>query len=191
VLSFGGSKLLSAGRGGAILTNRLDAYQRARVKQFRGNTVGPLSELQAVALQPQLDQLRARHAKRLGNVAVVRRRLHDVPGLRLFENRAAEGDPAYYKVGFQFDAGTFGLSRARFVQALRAEGIGMDEGFSALHVGRSPERFRQVGPLPEAERAHAGAVVLHHPILLGSEDDIDQLARAVEKVWAYRNELAG
>jgi hypothetical protein len=76
------------------------------------------------------------------------------------------------------------------VQALRAEGIAMDEGFRALHVGRSPERFRQAGPLPEAERAHAGSVVLHHPILLGTESDMDQIARAVQKVLAYRTELA-
>jgi perosamine synthetase len=191
VLSFGGSKLLSAGRGGAVLTSRPDAYQRARVRQFRGNTVGPLSELQAVVLQPQLDNMRTRHAKRLANVAFLHRRLCNVPGLRLFENRATEGEPAYYKVGFQFDAERFGLSRERVVQALRAEGIAMDEGFRALHIGRSPERFRRVGPLPEAERAHAGAVILHHPILLGSEDDVDQVARAVEKVWAFRNELAG
>jgi perosamine synthetase len=191
VLSFGGSKLLSAGRGGALLTGRPDAYQRARVKQFRGNTLGPLSELQAVVLQPQLDLLRSRHAKRLRNVSYLRERLRNVPGLCPFENRGVEGEPAYYKLGFQFDAEAFGLSRERFVQALRAEGIAMDEGFRALHVGRSPERFRQAGPLTEATRAHAGSVVLHHPILLGTEADMDQIARAVEKVWAYRTELAG
>ncbi len=190
VLSFGGSKLLSAGRGGALLTSRPDVYQRARVQQFRGNTLGPLSELQAVALQPQLDLLSARHAQRLQKVLQLRERLRKVPGLRLFENRAIEGEPAYYKVGFQFDATAFGLARERFVAAVRAEGIALDEGFRALHVGRSPERFRQVGPLTEAERAHAGAVVLHHPVLLGTEGEIEQVALAIEKVWAYRNELA-
>jgi dTDP-4-amino-4,6-dideoxygalactose transaminase len=190
VLSFGGSKLLSAGRGGAVLTGRPDVYQRARVAQFRGNTVGPLSELQAVALQPQLDALPARHSKRLHNVGYLRKRLPNMPGLSQFENPGIEGEPAYYKVGFRFDAAAFGLSRERFAQAVRAEGIALDEGFRALHVGRSPERFRQSGPLTEAERAHAGCVVLHHPILLGSETDMDQVARAVEKVWTYRAELA-
>src|SRR2546430_1767377 len=39
VLSFGGSKLLTAGRGGAILTRRRDTHQRARVALHRGNIV--------------------------------------------------------------------------------------------------------------------------------------------------------
>ena len=38
-----------------------------------------------------------------------------------------------------------------------AEGVALDEGFSALHIGRSPRRFRAVGDLAEAERAHRGA----------------------------------
>jgi dTDP-4-amino-4,6-dideoxygalactose transaminase len=190
VLSFGGSKLLTAGRGGAILTNRAHAFQRARVHQFRGNTLGPLSELQAAALLPQLDLLHSRHAKRLANVTRLHERLRNVPGLRLFENRTAEGEPAFYKVGFQFEAATFGLSRERFVAAVRAEGIAMDEGFRALHVGRSPGRFRQPGPLAEAERAHAGSLVLHHPVLLGTEADVEQVAQAIDKVWTFRKELA-
>jgi dTDP-4-amino-4,6-dideoxygalactose transaminase len=190
ILSFGGSKLLTAGRGGAILTSDPHVYQRARVHQFRGNTLSPLSELQAVALLPQLDALPARHARRLANASVLRERLREAPGLHLFENRAAEGEPAYYKLGLQLDAAAFGLSRERFVASVRAEGIALDEGFRALHVGRSPGRFRQAGPLPEAERAHACCVVLHHPVLLGAPAGVEQVGRAIEKVWAYRQELA-
>src|SRR5947207_4510999 len=54
VLSFGGSKLLTAGRGGAILTAKHTIAQRARIWQMRGNLVAPLSELQAAVLRPQL-----------------------------------------------------------------------------------------------------------------------------------------
>ncbi|HEX4149179.1 MAG TPA: DegT/DnrJ/EryC1/StrS aminotransferase family protein, partial [Pirellulales bacterium] len=46
-LSFGGSKLLSAGRGGALLTQRADAAQRAKIFCEQGNHAFPLSELQA------------------------------------------------------------------------------------------------------------------------------------------------
>jgi hypothetical protein len=38
--------------------------------------------------------------------------------------------------------------------------------------------------LNEAERAHAGAVVLHHPILLAAAEEIDAIAVAVRKVYA-------
>jgi perosamine synthetase len=190
ILSFGGSKLLTAGRGGALLTRHADVAQRARLWLQRGNHLCPLSELQAAVLGPQLDRLAERNAQRLRAVQLLEKHLRGVPGLRLFRNRALENsEPGYYKLGFQFDAECFGLDRERFAAAMRAEGIAIDAGFRALHVGRSPTRWRGAGPLPQAERAHHGTVVLHHPILLGSEDDLWQVARAVDKVRAHAERL--
>jgi dTDP-4-amino-4,6-dideoxygalactose transaminase len=188
VLSFGGSKLLSGGRGGAVLTRHADVHQRARLHLHRGNAVCPLSELQAAALLPQLDALPARHARRLRAVRLLAERLREVPGLRPFRNRA-DGEPAYYKLGLQLDSARFGLARERLVAAVRAEGVALDEGFRALHVGRSSSRLRRAGPLAEAERAGAGAVVLNHPVLLGSDDDLEQVAVAVEKAQAHAARL--
>lgn len=191
ILSFGGSKLLTAGRGGAILTSNAVIAQRARTWLQRGNHICPLSEIQAAVLLPQLDQLAQRNRRRVENVAALLDRLRDVPGLRSFRNREMEDSlPVYYKLGFQFEGESFGLQRERFVAALRAEGIAFDEGFRALHVGRSPSRWRSAGPLPQAERAHEGTVVLHHPVLLGSEDDLGQVAQAVQKIHTYAHKLA-
>jgi perosamine synthetase len=114
--------------------------------------------------------------------------LRDVPGLRPFANKV-EGEAVYFKVGWQYDATVFGLSRERFVAAVRAEGIALDEGFRALQVGRSGSRFRAAGPLDEAERTHRGAVVLHHPVLLGEDAEIDDVARAVRQVHAHADRL--
>ncbi len=189
VLSFGGSKLLSAGRGGALLTRQTAIYQRARVVQHRGNLVCPLSELQAAVLLPQLAQLDARNAWRHAQVEQLRQLLADLPGIRLLRNLAADSEPAYYKVGFQLDVETFGLARARLVAAARAEGIALDEGFRALHVGRSPSRFRRGGPLNEAERAHHGTLILHHPILLLAPEEVAQVALALRKIYTHRQEL--
>lgn len=191
VLSFGGSKLLTAGRGGALLTRRPEVHQRARVANLRGNVVAPLSELQAAVLLPQLAKLDERNARRSANVARLTERLRGVPGLRPFVNQTADSAPGYYKLGFQYDAAAFGLSRERFVAAVRAEGVAFDDGFRALHVGRSAGRFRRAGDLAEAERAHRGCVVLHHPVLLGPEAEVDEVARAVEKVHALRASLGG
>lgn len=181
ILSFGGSKLLSAGRGGALLTHRADVHQRARTFMHRGNLLCPLSELQAAVLLPQLAKLDVRDALRLTNVRLLIERLHDMHGLRPLVNRC-DALPGYYKLGWQYDAEAFGLSRARFVAALRAEGIAFDEGFAALHVGRSPSRFRAVGELREAERAHHGMLILHHPALLGTAVEIEEIVQAVRKV---------
>ncbi len=190
VLSFGGSKLLTAGRGGALLTPHADVYQRARLFQRRGNIVCPLSELQAAVLLPQLARLDERNRHRKTRVAGLIKQLQDVPGLRPLAALPEDAEPAYYKLGFQFDESAFGLGRERFVAALRAEGIAFDEGFRALHVGRSPGRFRRAGELAVAEHAHRGCVVLHHPVLLGSEADVSEVAAAVRKVYGNASRLA-
>jgi dTDP-4-amino-4,6-dideoxygalactose transaminase len=189
ILSFGGSKLLSAGRGGALLTNRAELHQRLRVLLRRGvQQWAALSELQAAALRPQLARLNERHARRAAAVAQLDMLLADVPGLRRFEDNC-DCSPAYYKVGFQFDESAWGVSRDRFADALRAEGIAIDPGFRAVHVGRGTGRFRAAGDLAEAERAHRGALVLHHPILLCNEAEIADIARAIRRLYANRERL--
>jgi len=182
VLSFGGSKLLTAGRGGAILTDRPEIRQRAHLHQLRGNLVCPLSELQAAVLLPQLAKLDARNAERSRRVAELMELLRDVPGLRPLLSVDGGDVPGYYKVGFQYDGAAFGLERADFVAALRAEGIAFDEGFRAAHVGRSPKRFRAAGPLTEATRADQGVVVLHHPVLLAGPEGVAEVTAAVRKL---------
>ena len=190
ILSFGGSKLLTAGRGGAIVTIRADLHQRLRVLAHRGNLVYPLTELQAAVLLPQLDKLDTRNAARAHAVRVLGERLQSLPGLRPFVNNLEDCAPGYYKLGFQFDASQIGLSRSRFVAAVRAEGIALDEGFKSLHVGRSPNRFRALDSLQEATRAHAGTVVLHHPVLLCPDFELDLVVAALFKVYANANKLA-
>lgn len=186
VLSFGGSKLLSAGRGGALLTASAAVHQRARLALLRaGNVVCPLSELQAVVLLPQLEALDERNARRLGAVARLEAAL---PGLRRFANRPGDV-PAFYKVGWRYDAAAVGLSRARFVAAMRAEGIALDEGFRGLHAGRSASRFRSGGPLAEATRATEDALVLHHPVLLEGDAALDEVVAALAKVRAHADEF--
>ena len=134
---------------------------------------------------PQIDKLDPYTVRRQSNVTRLTGLVRAVPGLRPLRAEPSDADrPAYYKLGFQFDEAAFGLSRQRFVAALQAEGIAFDEGFRALHAGRSPSRFRRGGDLAEADRAHRGAVVLHHPILLGSEADVSDVAAAVRKIYA-------
>lgn len=183
VLSFGGSKLLTAGRGGAFFTNRADIVQRARLYSHRGNEAYPLSELQAAALVPQLDQLDAANEHRAANVARLCDALGGRCGLEVFTNSLADTKPGYYKLGFQYDPREFeGLAREDFVAAMRAEGIALDVGFRALHAIHGSRRYRLVGDLPVAGDADERVVVLHHPVLLGEQGDIDQIAAALDKV---------
>jgi dTDP-4-amino-4,6-dideoxygalactose transaminase len=184
-LSFGGSKLLAAGRGGAVLTADPHLRQRAKAFLHRGlQQWAALSELQAAALRPQLRKLPEMTAVRADRVRELVAHLA-VPGLVPFP-APADGDPAFYKLGFRYDPAAFGLPRDLFVKAMRAEGIAFDVGFHALHVGRSPSRFRAAGDLPNATAAHDRCVVLHHPVLGLSRADARQVADAAAKVYRDR-----
>jgi dTDP-4-amino-4,6-dideoxygalactose transaminase len=189
ILSFGGSKLLSAGRGGALVAADARLAQRARLWLSRGpQQWAALSELQALVLRSQLPLLADRNAQRAAAVQQLQAALAEVPGLRLFA--VGTDEPAYYKVGWQFTAAEFGLSRTQFVQALRAEGVAFDAGFPAVHLGRARNRLRQVGPLPHATAAHAGTVILHHPILLAERESVGRVADAVWRTYTNRTALA-
>lgn len=108
-------------------------------------------------------------------------------GLLPLTNTTPSSTPAFYKLGFRYDPAAFGLARELFVKALRAEGVAFDAGFKALHVGRSPSRFRAAGALAHAADAHDRCVTLHHPVLSGTPADVQQVADAIAKVYRYRD----
>ena len=198
VLSFGGSKLLTAGRGGALVTRDAEIVQRIRVQTERGNDAYPLSELQAAVLVPQLDRLAERNQLRTANVSRLLSLLSDVTGLRCFVTAAgpgcprrardAESSPGFYKLGFWLDASKLGCSREDFACAMRAVGVALDPGFRALHRTHARGRFRAIGDLPNATRADESIVVLHHPVLLGTEAE---LRRICETIRSRSNVHAG
>jgi perosamine synthetase len=190
VLSFGGSKLLTAGRGGALLTHRADVAQRLRLLLQRGNNLPtPMAELQAVVLLPQLDKLTDRNLRRAESVAQLRRDLDGIPGISLLGETPSDSTPGYFKVGMRFDATRLGMPRDRFTAAMRAEGIALDAGFAALHVGRSASRYRSSGSLTEAERAHRECVILHHPVLLGTPAELSEIAVALRKLQRHADAI--
>ncbi|MBM79955.1 MAG: perosamine synthetase [Planctomycetaceae bacterium] len=187
VLSFGGSKLLSAGRGGAVISKHDDVIQRVRLYQQRGNDAYPMSELQALVLSPQVDRLEERNQRRLQNVGLLKEALAKEVGLTMFENTGITSDlaqPGYYKVGFRYDPSAFNdLTRDNFSTAMRAEGIALDPGFRSLHRIHSKRRFLAIGSsLPHANDADDDVLTLHHPVLLQNQDSINEIARAVSKV---------
>lgn len=192
-ISFGGSKLLTAGRGGCVLTNRNDVAQRIRLHVERGNDLSPLSEIQAALLIPQLEQLAARRDRRTASVARLREGIAGFPALRPFAPPAASdaGTQAdYYKVAFWYDAAALGgLPRETFAAAVRAEGVALWPAFQGLHRIHSAKRFRAPGPLVQASAADEQLLVLHHPVLLRPAGEIDQVVEAMEKVAGRAGEL--
>lgn len=182
VLSFGGSKLLTAGRGGAVLMRRPEIAQRIRLYTQRGNDAYPLSEMQAALLLAQFENLEQRRQQRQRGVAAIRAALHSHPQLRLFPEPEF-ACPDYYKLGLWYAAEALaGLSREKFCAAMQAEGIPIFPGFEGLHRIHARRRFRTVGELPESDRAHAELVVLHHPWLQLEARAGEWLSAALDKL---------
>ncbi len=191
VLSFGGSKLLSAGRGGAVLTDIALYHQRIRLAAIRANDiVCPLSQLQAAVLLPQLEELEQLDGIRAAAVERLYDGLQEVPGLRpLWAD--VDGRPGYYKVGLLFDSDSFApLGRDAFLRAAQAEGIGIAAGFRALHAGRSTRRYQRLGPLRNAERFAEQLVLLHHPVLLEPPSTLDRLIQCLADIYEQRDRVA-
>jgi perosamine synthetase len=189
VLSFGGSKLLTAGRGGAIVTARADVIQRIKIFCERGNDAFPLSELQAAVLLPQLAQLPAANEQRWQAVRQLLAACGQIAGMNALKLPVESGSAtAFYKLPWLLagasgagDSPAIAQRRERFIAALRAEGIAMDAGFRGF-ARRTSQRCRIVGDLQQACRAAAGTVILHHPVLLEPPEVIAGVARGIRKV---------
>jgi dTDP-4-amino-4,6-dideoxygalactose transaminase len=185
IVSFGGSKLLTAGRGGAVLTGRADLLQRIKIYAERGSDAYPLSELQAAVLAPQLDCLAERNRIRYQNALQLVDRCRSLGCLCPVRLDGEQGIPAFYKLPWRYIPQECGnCPREQFVAAVRKEGVALDEGFRGFHR-RSLRRCRRVGDLANSRNAAESTVVLHHPVLLSDSRSIDQVATAIDKVVRY------
>jgi dTDP-4-amino-4,6-dideoxygalactose transaminase len=191
VLSFGGSKLLSAGRGGALLTGDESIVQRVKTYTQRGNEAYPLSELQAALLLPQLESLAERNQQRATAALKIIDSLADHTSLAPFELPSLpDSQPGLYKLGFKFQPGASqGLSRDAFAKAVRAEGVAIDPGFRSLHKSHGRRRFTAVGDLAEADRADENVLVMHHPLLLEPDQSLAQVRAAIDRVTNHAEDI--
>jgi perosamine synthetase len=179
VLSFGGSKLLTSGRGGAVLTSNTSMAQRIKLYTQRGNDAYPLSEMQAAVLLPQLRQLDVRNQRRFENANRLEPAITDGHALRSAiwpkpadshsAGRNLDDQPAFYKMAFRLADRFSAEQRKSACLAARETGLPIDPGFHALHLIHSQRRFRAVGDLPNATALHNRLVVLHHTALEGDE----------------------
>ncbi|MGI9429674.1 MAG: DegT/DnrJ/EryC1/StrS family aminotransferase [Bythopirellula sp.] len=180
VLSFGGSKLLTAGRGGAVLTDDPHILQRMKVYAERGNWAFPLSELQAAVLRPQLVKLDARNQKRRESVAIILDALAGVTEwLRPLGSRE-NAAPAYYKLAWSLIAAeNAGHVRDQLIAGLQAAGVPIDIGFRGF-VRRSGRRCEKVGSLEISKQLSQSTLLLHHPILLGNKKTALQVGQGLD-----------
>ena len=176
VLSFGGSKLLSAGRGGAVLSNDEAVISKAKNFGARGNDAFPLSQLQAAVLIPQLNELQGRSVVRQTAVEEFVDAVANSCGNLV--RPETQTNSAWYKLPWLLRDG---LERETVVSRLRAEGVPMDVGFRGF-AKRTARRCRKVGDLANAVRAASSTILLHHPALLEPAETRAQIVSGIKKV---------
>jgi 3-amino-5-hydroxybenzoate synthase len=204
IFSFQNGKLMTAGEGGAVTfasdADAEEAFLRHNCGRpaddilYRHEALGSnhrMCEFSAAVLRAQLARLpeqiarRERHARRLYAALAA---LDGIVPLR----RDSEIDVnPHYMAMFRVDPTVHpDLDRTWLVRALVAEGIPAFVAYppvyrtAAFWLGPVPDASEQELALacPNAERIGAEGVWLHHRVLLGDEHDVDDVARAVEKV---------
>jgi len=222
--SFQASKNLNSGEGGAILTGSDELVERCYAfhNNGRGRRITSydfsyhssghnlrMTEFQAALLMAQMTRLEEQARRRDENGQYLTSLLSEIPGIRparLYEGCTRN---AYHLYMMRYQKEHFaGLPRAKFLKALRAEGIPASDGYRPLNkepflkqtlssrAFRSvcpPERLRQWeerNQCPENDRLCEEAVWFTQTMLLGTRRDMEQIAEAIRKIQAHAAELA-
>ncbi|TWT67565.1 DegT/DnrJ/EryC1/StrS family aminotransferase [Allorhodopirellula solitaria] len=173
-LSFGGSKLLSAGNGGALLARNPRVAARLPSYLDRPSDTFPLSALQCSVLLPQWETLAEFNRRRSRTVTRLREWDWSQFGLSPLASETLGQRRAYYKFAMQADESQ---DRPALLRRLRAAGFPIGEGFRSMHR-TSDRRSQKPVPLPHASELGKRCVVLDHRALL-ADDLIERLDRYV------------
>jgi dTDP-4-amino-4,6-dideoxygalactose transaminase len=170
-----------------------------------------LSEFHAAVLLGQLSRLEEQTKQRMANGVYLASRLKDIPGLQPLRLPEYATTVTFHIFVMRFDEREFGITRAAFLEALEAEGVPCSSGY-AFPLYKNPLFLNHdfypskngknaLGPIlpihyaafadacPSAETACKDAVWLEQRLLLAPQQDMDDVVRAVEKIWQHRSEL--
>jgi dTDP-4-amino-4,6-dideoxygalactose transaminase len=170
-----------------------------------------MTEFQGAILLQQLKRLAAQNVRRAGNARYLDEQLSQIPGIYPPKIREFVTKHSYHLYMFHFCEEEFGITREDFLMALAAEGILCTGGY-AHPLYKNPmflrqdfyphgcpftcDHYRQAidyssfeALCPNAERACREAVWLEHRHLLAEREDMDDIVRAIEKIYEHRLDL--
>jgi dTDP-4-amino-4,6-dideoxygalactose transaminase len=205
------SKNLTCGEGGIITTND-DALAAAISTMLAGGqkdgqyvSVGQdhtISEFQASVLLSQYEKLQDEMYLREKNAAYLAGRLKDLDFVDAagYDERITRHAYHLFVVRFRSEKlAERGVHRDKLLEAIQAEGIPLYIGYLPLYrfpCVTSDYTERQIGakidttPLPNCERAsYDEGCWLYQACLLGTRQDMDDIADAIIKVWEHADEL--
>ncbi|MDD9968293.1 MAG: aminotransferase class I/II-fold pyridoxal phosphate-dependent enzyme [Myxococcales bacterium] len=196
---------LARNHGEAIVEDGLEGSEVA-------NTFGSnyrMNELTAALARAQWQRLGDSNAARSRNAATLWARLRGLPGLSQ-PTLPSHAGAVPHVLALRYDAKAAGVPKSLLLDALRAEGIPVGGGYprplymhpmfqSGLAYGDAGCPFRcplyggttdyRKGSCPEAERFLANALWVFQIYPPLAERDMDDIARAFERVWQARDRL--
>lgn len=175
---------------------------------FRGGNKR-MMEIQAVILMSQMKRIQEDADKRLENALYLNSKLREIPGIIPYKLADGGTRSAYHLYPFRYKKEYFdGLQRDKFLQALSAEGVTCSAGYGPqYHDGLMEEALTSKGykrlfseqrlndyreelhNLPDNDQLTKEAVWLFQFMLLGNQQDMDDIVNAVQKIYDNRKQL--
>ncbi len=221
--SFQNSKHLPAGEGGAVVgdDDRLMdlcvsyhncGYAYGSIKStsrypIRGVNYR-MQHVQALILQSQMKRFASDAATRESNAQYLDSKLKDIPGI--IPSKLVEGAEAaaYHMYPFRYIKKEFNnVSRDKFLNALRAEGIpgnsgygpqnkdGLIEealsskGYKRIYGEERLNKWREENVLPGNDQLCEEGCTLYQNVLLGTKQDMDDIVNAITKIYENWEQL--
>ncbi|HTM49904.1 MAG TPA: DegT/DnrJ/EryC1/StrS family aminotransferase [Bryobacteraceae bacterium] len=167
-----------------------------------------MTEFQAALLLEQLTRLDAQARTRETNAAYLTKQLSEIPGItpaRMYDGCTRN---AYHLYMFRYDRERFaGLPRTQFLKALSAEGVPCSGGYTPLNkqpflantlASRGWEKlfprealasYAERNQCPANDKLCEEGVWFTQTMLLGTREDMDQIAGAVRKIQSHAGAL--
>lgn len=217
--SFQSSKNVNAGEGGMIITNDDVVEKFARSHHNCGRSADGLwyehyyfggnyriTEFQSAVLLAQFDRFAELTAIRRANVDLLIELLSDIEGIHPLAIPPEVTSHSCHLFVFRYDQKAFaGKSKNAFIDAMRKEGIPTSPGYSIplykqpvfLHKSFGPRGKKVDLPIdyasnhcPETEKAcFEEGIWFTQNVLLGTEEDMHDIAAAVQKIQEHAAEL--
>jgi len=223
--SFQMGKTLTSGEGGIVLTDDAELAEKAYSFHHIGRISGRpfyefhrvasnlrMTEWQGAILLVQLSRLDEQTETRERNATYLAEGLKDIDGLEPIERDPRVTRWGFYYWNFKFREEEFdGITRDKFIEAARAEGVPVGIGAHGEPIYRNPlfqsMNFGRTGcpvkcPLygrpvdyskvycPEAERIYRSeALSISHAAFLGEREDMDLILEVFRKIRDNVDEL--
>jgi len=215
--SFQSSKNMTSGEGGILTTNDAALAESCRSIHNCGRIPTGvwyehhvisgnyrLGEFQGAILNAQLDRLEAQTRKRDRNGQYLAARLRRLPGIHPQKRPSSCTRHSYHLFMLRLDGDAFGAPRSAVIEALRAEGIPCSAGYGFSLPEQPMFRNKAFGPFlpnasarldyrrvrcPSSDLICQQSIWLTQDLLLGNQGDMNDIARAFEKVYENRDRL--